>query len=62
MLDILSKAGLNKDSEYLVIENLVFIPLNLITTPATSSDTEISKGEYIATIYIAVYKQDILQQ
>ena len=62
LLDILSKAGLNKDSEYLVIENLVFIPLNLITTPATSSDTEISKGEYIATIYIAVYKQDILQQ
>lgn len=62
LLDMLSKAGLNKDSEYLVIENFVFIPLNLITTPVTSSDTEISRGEYIATIYVAIYKQDILLQ
>ena len=61
LLDAVTKAGLNKDTEYLTASKHFVMPMNLTTTPTTSDDKEIVKGEYIGTLYLATHQDNIFE-
>ena len=61
LLDAVTKAGLNKDIEYLTASKHFVMPMNLTSTPTTSADKEIVKGEYIGTLYLATHQDNIFE-
>ena len=61
LLDVVTKAGLNKDTEYLTASKHFIMPMNLTSTPTTSADANIIKGEYIGTLYLATHQDNIFE-
>ena len=61
LLEVAKNAGLNQNTSTLLIKEHFFMPVNFITSPTTSSDTVISKGEYIGTMYLATPEKKILE-
>ena len=61
LLDVVTKAGLNKDTEYLTASKHFVMPMNLTSTPTTSADANIIKGEYIGTLYLATHQDNIFE-
>ena len=55
------KVGLNKDTEYLTASKHFIMPMNLTSTPTTSADANIIKGEYIGTLYLATHQDNIFE-
>ena len=61
LLEVAKNAGLNQNTSTLLMKEHFFMPVNFITSPTTSSDTVISKGEYIGTMYLATPEKKILE-
>lgn len=59
LLDIVSGAGLNKDTVTLLAAKHFFMPINLYTSPSTSTENTIAQGTYIGTIYLATAEENI---
>ncbi len=60
LLEVVKNAGLNKDTVTLLVNNHFFLPINLYTTPATSSESKNAQGEYVGTLYLATPEKNIL--
>ena len=61
LLEVAKNAGLNQNTSTLLMKEHFFMPVNFMTSPTTSSDTVISKGEYIGTMYLATPEKKILE-
>lgn len=59
LFDIVSSAGLNKDTITLLAAKHFFMPINLYTSPSTSTENTIAQGTYIGTIYLATAEENI---
>lgn len=59
LLGVVKAAGLNKDTKNLLAAGHFFMPINLFSTPSTSTDATIEAGKYIGTLYIATNQDNI---
>lgn len=59
LLDVVKNLGLNKDTVTLLAANHFFMPINLNTSPSTSSDSTLSQGDYVGTLYLATPDKNI---
>ncbi len=59
LLGVVKELGLSKDTVTLLAANHFFMPINFTTSPSTSSESTLSNGEYIGTLYLATHQDNI---
>lgn len=59
LLEVVKAAGLNKDVDSLLAAEHFFMPVNLNTSPSTSTDAVIDNGTYVGTLYLATRDENI---
>lgn len=59
LLEVVKAAGLNKDVDSLLAAEHFFMPVNLNTSPSTSTDAVIDNGTYVGTLYLATPDENI---
>lgn len=59
LLEVVKALGLNKDTVTLLAAKHFFMPINLYNYQSTSSDSTVTQGDYVGTLYLATPEKNI---